>query len=322
MSVSETPARLAVHTVEDLVGLVPYLIGFHPRDSLVAVVLRDGRVEVTARVNLAEVAGTDGQAYLIGRLLDRFPSAELWFLAFTEDEELAWAVLAGCAALCGVMRLGRVVHVNSTHWRVDTPAGDGGPVGVSAAAAEAAVLGLPARPSRSDLEEFVAGPPDAEVGELFELFERVSAEVSELTSKARRRMLQRLVRSGGERVQADWVRLAVLAADPETTIGLLDGLRQESAEEQVALWTQVVRHCLVPYLPAPLGLLGVAAWLTGDGAMATVCLERIDRVDLSSPLAALLDLIITGVLPPDAWADCRPGFVGAVREWFEAAAEG
>ena len=53
MSPFETPPRLSVRTVDDLVGLVPYLIGFHPRDSLVVIMLCDGQVEVTARVDLA-----------------------------------------------------------------------------------------------------------------------------------------------------------------------------------------------------------------------------------------------------------------------------
>lgn len=321
MSVSENPARLAVRSVEDLVGLVPYLIGFPPRDSLVAMVLCDGAVEVTARANLTEVAEPDGLAYLIGRLFDRYPAAEIWFLAYTDDDGLAWDVLAGCAALCGVMRLGRVIHVDSTHWRADTPGGAHGSVGVSAAAVEAAVIGLPLRQSRAELEALVAGPPDDEVAGLFELVERISTEVAELSPRSRQRMLRRLVRRGGERVRADWVRLAVLAAEPEAAVSLLSGLRREDGEQQLAIWTQVVRHCLVPYLPTPLGLLGVAAWLTGDGAMATICLERIDRIDPASPMAALLDWIVVGVLPPSAWPDCRPALVAAVGEWFEASAE-
>lgn len=320
MSISETPARLAVRTVDDLVGLVPYLIGFHPRESLVVIVLRDGRVEVTARADLAEVAGPDPLAYLIGRLFDRFPTAEAWFLVYSDDEELAWDVLSTCAALCGVMRLGRVIHVTAEQWRADAPGGATGSVRVSSAAVEAAVIGLPVRRSREELEALVAGPDDAEVDELFELFDRVSTEVAELSPRSRRRLLQRLLRRGGERVRADWVRLAVLVAEPEAAVGLVAELRSEDAAHLVSVWTQVVRHCLVPYLPTPLGLLGAAAWLTGDGAMASICLERIIRVDPGSPLARLLDAIVGEVLPPSAWPDSRRRLVSGLTEWFAATA--
>jgi len=321
VSIFEIPARLAVHTVDDLVGLVPYLIGFHPADSLVVVVLCDGRVEVTARVDLADVVDPDAMAYLFARLFERFPSAEAWVLAYTADEDLAWDTLAAGAALCGVMRLGRLIHVGDTSWRCDTPDGDTGGLGISSAAVQAAVIGLPLRRSRAELRELVAGPDDREVDELCELFERLATQVAELGPRPARRLLQRLLRPGGERVRADWVRLAVLAADPEAVATLLGSMDAADAAHLVALWTQVVRHCLVPYLPNPLGLLGVASWLTGDGAMAVICLERLQLVAPASPMAALLDVIIAQVLPPSSWPEHRAALVGAVRDWFDRDAQ-
>lgn len=317
MSSSQTPARLAVRSVDDLVGLVPYLIGFHPRESLVAIVLREGRVEVTARVDLEAVACPDGLAYLVEALFSRFPDAEAWFLAYSDDAEAAWDVLAGCAALSGVIRLARVIQVGADQWRADDPEGETGPVRVSAAGLQAAVLGLTALASREELEARVAGPGDDEVGELCELFERVATEVAELDGRSRRRLLTRLVRRGGGRCRADWVRLAVLVADPDAALGQLAALRPGAAEHLVAVWTQVVRHCLVPYLPTPLGLLGMAAWLTGDGAMTTVCLERIGRLHADHPLAALLDHIVSDVLPPSQWPAQRAGLVAATSSWFD-----
>jgi hypothetical protein len=195
-------------------------------------------------------------------------------------------------------------------------------VGVSAAAVEAVVLGLPLRQSRAELEELVAGPADAEIGELFELFERIASEVDELGEHARRWLLRRLLRRSDERVRADWVRLAVLVADPQTAVELLRGLRSRDAEHLVFVWTQVVRHCLVPYLPMPLGLLGMAAWLTGDGAMAAVCLERIGRLDPSAPMARLLGVIIEEVIPPTEWAGLRTALLSAAGVWFGEAAVG
>ncbi len=282
-------------------------------------VLCDGRVEVTARVDLAVVSAPQGLVDLVGRLFSRFPDAEAWFLAYTDDEPFAWAVLARCAALCGVMRLGRVIQVGSARWRADDPDGESGTVGVSATAVEAAVLGLPLRRSRAELEALVAGPEDSKMADLSDVFARVSTELEELSPGPRHRLLHRLLADGGERFGVeDWVRLAVLVAEPWAAVDILNGVRKQGAENQVALWTQVVRHCLPPYASVPLGLLGVAAWLTGDGAMETICLERLDRIDPANPMAALPGWINSEVLPPSAWPIRRRELVAAVAEWFKA----
>ncbi len=47
---------LRVREPGDLIEAIPYLLGFHPRESLVVVGLDDGRVCVTARVDLSELA--------------------------------------------------------------------------------------------------------------------------------------------------------------------------------------------------------------------------------------------------------------------------
>ncbi|MFB9234583.1 DUF4192 domain-containing protein [Plantactinospora siamensis] len=48
------PPRLMVRSPADLIAAVPYLLGFHPSDSLVVVALRGPRVEFAARVDLPE----------------------------------------------------------------------------------------------------------------------------------------------------------------------------------------------------------------------------------------------------------------------------
>ena len=49
----ETPTRLKVRRPDDLLALIPYLIGFHPEESLVAVFVRSGRVILAARLDLS-----------------------------------------------------------------------------------------------------------------------------------------------------------------------------------------------------------------------------------------------------------------------------
>jgi len=131
----------------------------------VVMLLEDGRVLVTARVDLAAVADLVALDALLARLFDRFPHAEGWFMAYTDDHEVAWGVLAACVDRVGTVRLGRVLQVASTQWRGDHPGGPTGPItgAISPLAVEAAVLGLPARASRRELAAGLAGPSDSEI---------------------------------------------------------------------------------------------------------------------------------------------------------------
>jgi hypothetical protein len=310
VSLSEPVARLAVRNLEDLIGLVPFLIGFHPSESLVILVIEDGRVMVTARVDLADVGDPDGLGDLMGRLFARFGSAQAWCLAYSAHEETSWEVLGWCAALCGVMRLGRLVHVDGGRWRADTPDGPGGVVAAGPAAAEAAVLGFPVRASRHELTAQILGPDDDQTDALLAEFEAAVTTLAELSAADRLGQLRQLSRTAASRT--DYVRLAVLAASREGQVSVLSELDQCSAAAAVDTWTAVIQHTLVSYLVGPLALLGVAAWLTGDGAMQTVCLERLDRIDRFDPLAAMLDWINATVLPPDQWLGYRDALVGAL----------
>jgi hypothetical protein len=312
VSVCEPPARLAVRNIEDLVGLVPYLIGFHPGASLVIVVIEHGRVAVTARVDLVAVSDPGALVGLLGRLFERFGAAEAWFLAYTDDAEAAWPLLDSCAELAGSMRLGRLIQVGERHWWADHAGGEVGVVTASPAAAQAAVLGLPVRASRAELAKQIQGPADDQIDGLLVDFEAAIEEFGALGGAARRRAIRRLVQAPSGR--SDYVRMAVLARDPQVQSAVLERLELGTAAESVALWTAVVGHCLVPYVAGPLGLLGVAAWLTGDGAMQTVCLERLDRIDPLDPLAALLDWINNAVLPPDEWPRYRSALLAAVED--------
>lgn len=302
-------------------GLVPYLIGFHPEESLVVLVIEHGQVAVTARVDLIGVAESWSLTELVSRLFDRFPSATGWFIAYTDNTSLAWDVLSGCADLAGEMRLGRLLQVGARTWRADFPDGPSGELTdrVSAVAAEAAVLGLPARASRKALAECVAGPPESELDALRARFATLAVEVERLGRRGRRRVLQRLLNSARPLPVGDCVRLALLAERPEGQLAVLRALTPGTAAHQLSVWTRVVRHCVPGYQPAVLGLLGVAAWQTGDGALQMVCLERLDRIDPLAPIAALLDWLNAVVLPPDQWLQSRESLVRSLEEHFTIA---
>lgn len=323
MSISESQPRLAVRNIEDLVGLVPYLIGFHPQESLVVIVVVAGRVEVTARIDLAAVSDGDGLSTLLKRLFGRYPRAAGWFLAYTDDDVLAWEVLAGCSWLMGADRLQRLLQVGTTHWRADAFDGPTGEITgeVTSVAAEASLLGLPARPSRRELAGMVAGAPPVEAAELLDRFDSASVDLERVGARGRRRLLRRLLGSQRAPGVDDCIRLALLAERAEGMVTVLRNLSHENAEAQLELWSRVLRHSPVGHQPAVLGLVGMAAWQNGDGALQMVCLERLDRLDPMAPIGGLLEWLNTEVVPPFAWEDLREPLLGALADHFTVAGQ-
>ncbi len=283
--------------------------------------LEDGRVLVTARVDLAAVADLVALDALLARLFDRFPHAEGWFMAYTDDHEVAWGVLAACVDRVGTVRLGRVLQVASTQWRGDHPGGPTGPItgAISPLAVEAAVLGLPARASRRELAAGLAGPSDSEIEGLLAQFEACAEELHRLGVRGRRRLLRRLLRASGQVLVVDCVRLALLAARPEGQLAVLRGLGRGNAEQQLELWAAVVRRCPLGRRAPILGLVGMAAWQTGDGALQVVCLEELDQIDPQAPIAALLEWLNQNVVPPGEWEAIRGALLEALAVEFTTA---
>jgi len=79
----ETPTRLRVRRPDDLLALIPYLIGFHPEESLVAVFVRSGRVILTGRLDLSSDANAEELAEFIDALAKREEAEALALVAYS-----------------------------------------------------------------------------------------------------------------------------------------------------------------------------------------------------------------------------------------------
>jgi Domain of unknown function (DUF4192) len=77
-------ARLKVRRPDELLAVVPYLVGFHPDESIVAVFIKSGRVLLTARMDLPESAG-DELAEEIDWLAKKHKAQALALVAYSAD---------------------------------------------------------------------------------------------------------------------------------------------------------------------------------------------------------------------------------------------
>jgi hypothetical protein len=90
--------------------------------------------------------------------------------------------------------------------------------------------------------------------------------------------------------------------------------RTDGRDEDIALWTDVLRRAEPDLIAAPAALLAFAAWRAGQGALAAVALERGLAEHPDYPLALLLDDLLRRGVPPselDGWP--AVGMPGVVR---------
>jgi hypothetical protein len=66
------------------------------------------------------------------------------------------------------------------------------------------------------------------------------------------------------------------------------------------LWSDLVRHLPAAYVAAPAALLAFAAWQSGDGALASIAIERALEADPEYSMAKLIGRAVDAAIPPSA----------------------
>ena len=302
----------------DVLAVVPYLLGFQPAESVVALLVRRGRVALTVRVDVPKPEHTGELAAEFGRLANQHQVSELVLVGYGSDAGAVRQVLSLLAADLEPYGLADVIFADGRRWWSLLCTGsccpaEGSPYDISShpVAASAVYAGLGFRASRLALAADVAGPPAAEHGRLRRLAAAAAAAIEPLDVTGRSELLRSLVQRAVDQPDAlddrTCARLAVLARDPRLRDVALAMISAEQAERHRRLWSQVVNRTVAPYEAAPVCLLGLAAWVCGDGAQLNCCIDRIRAVDPAHSLGRLLARISAAALPPNLWTDLLPG---------------
>lgn len=299
-----------VRDLPDLLGVIPHLLGFHPEESMVLVVQDGGLIQLTARADLADLRGPGHLELLIDRMLLRWPSGAMWLVAYTARERQGWRLLRRAAAHLGNSLAGEPMCVTGQRYRVATAHG---PVyhhdpRAAATAASATLHGLQARPSRSMLTELVrADPRDLPAAEA--AWVRALGKALELDRGDRPgellRSLDRAVHAPDRISRDDLAWLGLLINDAQARDRAVLSLEQSAAEAWVEVWSRVVRSCPPGTQDQPLAVLALAAWVNGDGALQSVCLEEMDLLGIAPGLKQMLEDLSAAVVPPSDWDELR-----------------
>ncbi len=303
---SAAPTVLRIREPGDILGLIPYLLGFHPAESLVAAFVRQRRVVVTARVDLAATADLEALIDQFELVADQVDTRAIVLVGYSADESVR-DVMRGLADVIP-FDLVDVLAVSGDRWWSVCCDGDCCPAEGQAydieahpLAVEAVMAGISATGTRDDIMALTAGPPAAERDRLTAAAEDCAGKVDQLSRRRRRRRVRQLVDrvlSADGPTDAEAVEIAVLVRD----IGVRDEvgamMTRQDAEAYVALWRRVVAISVWPYEPAPLAMLGWAGWLDGNGALLNCCIDRLEQVAPDYGLLELCKQISNNAIPP------------------------
>lgn len=322
---SEPRRTFTARSPVDLVAAVPYVLGFHPSESVVLLTFGPGeafhaRVDLPCEEDdqrevvsmLADVVTRHG----VGRVAVLLYTTDPWAAASFHDAAVSEFVRRGVSVI-DVLRVGagRVHRAGD----VDDP-GTAYDLTTHPFTAEQVVDGVVVESSREalahtldcvDADDAVAVAAAAQaVASASREGQPVVGAVArseDLADAARwvQRTIRRQIRMGSALPVSDAGRLVALMADVRLRDVAWAEMTRAGASGQVELWRDLVRRCPADLLPGPSCLLAFAAWLAGQGALAWCALDRCTQIDPEYSMADCIAQLLAGAVPPSVWTAIR-----------------
>lgn len=331
------PGSYTARTPEDLIALAPYLLGFHPTESVVVLTFGAPGGSFHARVDLPD--GPDDRAEVCGVIChavrrNRAPvTAVLVFSDHVERSRAVCADLVPALVEAGASVIDAIRADGHCWWSVLDADPEPHPYDVSCHPFTAAQVfeGNAALASRAELAGTLVGSDPAEA----ESVGRAAVvAVDTLVSSAHAGPARAAVHA-----QAQWLcdRLARAARDGELlptddagralALVRLPELRdvawarvpRDQARVHVDLWRDLVRRAPPDLVPAAAAVLGFLAWLAGDGALAWCAVDRCLEADPGDNLAHRVADLLQGAVPPTSWTPVPAGDLPVLDDWTERA---
>jgi hypothetical protein len=313
-----TSERLRVSTPTELISAVPYLIGFHPFDSLVVVALRDRAVIFAGRLDLPAPGEPPGDALHLAAVVGHQDAEAAMVVGYGEPAAVTPVVMLAAQALdrAGVAVLDVLRVTDGRFWTYRGQGEHGWPAeGLpcapenSAVAAAATFAGQVALPDRAALVAQLEPVAGAERTAMTAATARAQAKIADLIGPGRDfgrlvrragrvavRDAERRYRSGGRLLDDEVAWLGLLLVDLQVRDYAWERVGTEDWHR--ALWLDVQRRVEPAYLPAPASLLGFAAWRIGVGSLARAALERALEQDQEYRMAQLVhEALVLGLSP-------------------------
>jgi hypothetical protein len=312
-------------SAHDLITAVPFLIGFHPTDSIVLISVKEGAIGVAMRIDLPATINSDEIDLLAHHFLRDQAEAALLVAYMPEGRNDGDSLLISLGA--GLIRNGIEIHesllISGGRYRsiicrdatCCPPAGKALPaIEDSAIAAEHVVAGIPM--PYGDISELI----DSIAADPISMTKSWTTAVNNFKIDEDSPEVSALRRDGVESMELllDEFRIGRGPTDEmlvARVIGRMSdvqvrdyamGVHQEDTYDlYFAMWRELLR--LAPIgLVAPIACIVAAmAYENGDGALAQRALDRAIADDPTYPLGALLRRVFNAGWPPQSFAQMR-----------------
>lgn len=315
-----TQPTMRIRGAADLIAAVPYLLGFHPANSLALIAMRHARVTFAVRADLPD-AGAPADVIAA--------HAEHLVTAVTRQDGITGVIIVGygpadrvtpvidaarhafTAADIPVRDALRVTdgrYWSYTCHNLGCCPADGTPCDPdsSLVAAEATLAGMVALPSRADLAAQIAAVDADARRHMAEATTRALYEMAALGADAPLtergyaavRQAHQCYEDGCSLNDDDAAWLTILLQDHQ--VRDYAGAHCTDHPSRLALWSDITRRAEPGLVAAPASLLAYTAWQHGNGALALIAVDRALDADPTYALARLIGEALQRSIPPSA----------------------
>lgn len=322
---------LTVSTLDEVVILIPFLLGFTPAHSMVALGLPAGpaiRVDLAAAGQSVEdqdaMASAAGER--IASVMNRNEITEVFLVGYGDSEPVTafGTIVEARLGEAGVEVLQGVRVQDDRFWSFTCTDSTCCPLEgtllnsqTSATAAEAVLRGFSTAPSREEAMtslDPVSGPEaDRMRATIDQARDHLIARTRGLNPAARRLVLieqgEALIDVVHERIRSgaafeefddpDIARLLILLQDSYNLDLAMTGIKSPHAAQFLEFWGQVLQRAVPGLVAAPACLTAQAAICRGEGAIANTALQRGAQDDPSYRLLNLLGAVVQAGASPD-----------------------
>jgi len=301
-----------IHSPRQLIAAIPHLLGFHPTDSLVAVVFDDDNIESIVRLDWNSIVVEDfAQTNASIRKLNR---AAVVLVAYSEEADVqeqfeqALSRLEECALLDSL-------HVASGRWRSTLcsdaqccPAlGNALDEDVDEVSVDFVFAGSAPFSSRESLEQSIKSRE-------LTLAERQQRDDAFASRGTRDELddgpkivswLDRVLTSGSPLSWPEVNTICHYLSDFHFRDAVLRALYDNPQRRLPVRSNLMDLVARVPeeFVPVVATLLAGCAWLDGNGAITRMAIDRALEADADYSLARLLDRALTYGVPPRVWSE-------------------
>ena len=325
-------------SAHDLITAIPFLIGFHPTESIVLISIKDEAIGLAMRIDLPQHLGSDEIDLLAHHFLREDADAALLvaYMPDGRDDGDSLLISLGAGLIRNgvdiqeslVVRSGRYRSIICRDESCCSPQEKSLPdIESTEIAAEHVVAGIPMPYANiEELKESLAADPSSlDLDWADQVSEFFIAEDSETLQELRRDGVEtmdllfddfRMGRGASEALLV--ARMIGRMSDVQVRDYALGVHSEDTFDIYFTMWRELLRLAPRGYVAPIACIVAAMSYESGDGALAQKALDRAFVDDERYPLAGLLRRVFNAGWPPESFAQMRrelhPKVIDAIFE--------